>query len=1117
MNTRSHVLLGSALALLIPCLPVTGAVACTLTDPVAEEDTAQTPINTPPSSMPLQDYERDVLYPWLWGRGYADEALGWTVDSEVRDTGPFVEDTYYGTHPAVRIYYSPEVRSWIDSGRQGDLPDGSIIVKEMFLPPAAIYNELQQNSWFQQYPNQYQALESQLLTAWAVMIKDRGGDTKDGWFWSSPGNAPTLEEMLAPSSGNLDDNSHVSTSNFGVGTCIRCHASADGENTFVDSKNYLLDDSPLQFRVDNSWRTKDHLGATYTKISAFLKQHDVPADDTQALLLQMNLPEQQRPWTESDAQKAAAYVSAHMPRPIPLVPAKDAREAARRLSAKSAVNTDFVAGFADLEAMVRQNLSPAELQALSFPFQWADHVVPSPAIEHGGVDNPSEYITSDNCYGCHGGLGGAPYANTMFVQTGPKSGDGYNISEYGEWRWSPMGLAGRDPIFHAQLESELITLLQENGQLNDGQPASGDVRVTQQALTDTCLRCHGAMGLRQKGINQGGDILNPGFDANLFYIEKPLTEEQARNPDFTPPAHGVNPPSGLTPKEFYSSHDLGELAREGISCAICHRISPPDPVAAKAWVAEHPEWFGDDPVWSDSFFFLLGTNTTGLYTRNPANELFGPFDDVKVKPMENALGITPQVSPSMHHDTPFTADSAMCGTCHTINLPNIGSPTGENPILTALEPNPHFQGISHSIEQATYLEWLNSSYGLGKDNKKGPEFQSCQDCHMPNSFETLDGSVSIPQLATQIATIQDSTYPQAENQLSQEDLDIATRANYRRHELVGLNAFLIEMFNQFPDVLGVAGSDYETGASTGAQLAMDSMLLSAQQERVATVLVESVSIADNTMNIDVTITNKTGHRFPSGVTFRRAFVELLVFDTAGTVIWGSGRTNAGGLLVDADGRPLRTEFLDHKANPYDVLAEYQPNYQIIKSEVEVQIYEELITNAEHEFTTSFVHRVDHIKDNRLLPAGAVNAATFAGEVPGSEIGDQGKLLLEFMQATEAEGPSVVGGTDANGNSFPEDKNFTASPNAGTDQIRYAIALEDLRGKAARVQATLYSQSLMPAWFHQRFSLANAAKEAGYDTPETDRLFYLSSRLDLTGTPLEDWKMKIAADSATIAP
>ena len=37
----------------------------------------------------------------------------------------------------------------------------------------------------------------------------------------------------------------------------------------------------------------------------------------------------------------------------------------------------------------------------------------------------------------------------MILQPTPT--DKVNVSPYGEWRWSPMGLAGRDPIFFAQL------------------------------------------------------------------------------------------------------------------------------------------------------------------------------------------------------------------------------------------------------------------------------------------------------------------------------------------------------------------------------------------------------------------------------------------------------------------------------------------------------------------------------------------------------------------------------------------------------------------------------------------------------------------------------------------
>ncbi len=131
------------------------------------------------------------------------------------------------------------------------------------------------------------------------------------------------------------------------------------------------------------------------------------------------------------------------------------------------------------------------------------------------------------------------------------------------------------------------------------------------------------------------------------------------------------------------------------------------------------------------------------------------------------------------------------------------------------------------------------------------------------------------------------------------------------------------------------------------------------------------------------------------------------------------------------------------------------------------------------------------------------------------IGDQGQLLYEFMKSTEPEGASVVGGTDPNGRQFERDEDFTASPNHGTDRLRYEIPLDELNGHPASVRATLYSQSLMPAWFHQRFSLANEAKAAGYNTPETDRLFYLTSRLNLEGTALEDWKIEIDRDTRVV--
>lgn len=505
----------------------------------------------------------------------------------------------------------------------------------------------------------------------------------------------------------------------------------------------------------------------------------------------------------------------------------------------------------------------------------------------------------------------------------------------------------------------------------------------------------------------------------------------------------------------------------------------------------------DDVVWSDAFFYFMGKNNTGIYERAASDEILGPFDDIVEKPMEHAMGIKPILAPSMKEgDEPFIRDSAMCGTCHTINLPNIGLSKNKDPVLTALEPNENFQQLNHSIEQATYLEWLNSKYGPGKENKRTDSFKSCQDCHMPNRFALPNREANpdeIEPVATQIATIQDSTYPAVEHQLATEEIFVPVRADYRRHEFAGLNAFLIEMFAQFPEILGVNDHDYETSAKNGAQLSIDNMLLSVEEKRVATVEIGSVEIQGDDLVVDAKVTNKTGHKFPSGVSFRRVWIELLVMDEQDQVLWGSGRTNKAGVIVDGDGKILDTEFLTDRKK-------YQHHYQTISRQDQVQIYEELITNKSDEFTTSFIHRVKHVKDNRLLPEGWVPGKEFAGQTKDAGIGDQGELLKEFMEATDPEGIAKK-----------EDQDYMQSPGDGADRISYRIPADKIPG-ATQVQATVYSQAFMPAWFYQRFALAARAKENGYDTPAADRLFYLTSRLELEDTPLASWKIKV--DSTT---
>src|SRR5579862_8222600 len=111
--------------------------------------------------------------------------LGWCRDKWVRDTGPLIQGTAATVHPAVHIYYSPEVSKWLVNGRKGDIPDGAVIIKEQFSPvPATRYRDIAEK-------------DLGCSNDWTIMIKNSKG-AFDGWFWaevwngSKPSNSMNL-------------------------------------------------------------------------------------------------------------------------------------------------------------------------------------------------------------------------------------------------------------------------------------------------------------------------------------------------------------------------------------------------------------------------------------------------------------------------------------------------------------------------------------------------------------------------------------------------------------------------------------------------------------------------------------------------------------------------------------------------------------------------------------------------------------------------------------------------------------------------------------------------------------------------------------------------------------
>jgi len=97
-------------------------------------DRKRPPLPSTLDQKALQGYDR-TLFTWLDSGAY--HCLGWAKDKRVRDTGPYIAGKAYGTHPTVRIVYSPEVIAWMKNGRKGKIPDGAMIITVQSLPPAA--------------------------------------------------------------------------------------------------------------------------------------------------------------------------------------------------------------------------------------------------------------------------------------------------------------------------------------------------------------------------------------------------------------------------------------------------------------------------------------------------------------------------------------------------------------------------------------------------------------------------------------------------------------------------------------------------------------------------------------------------------------------------------------------------------------------------------------------------------------------------------------------------------------------------------------------------------------------------------------------------------------------
>jgi cytochrome c2 len=281
-------------------------------------------------------------------------------------------------------------------------------------------------------------------------------------------------------------------------------------------------------------------------------------------------------------------------------------------------------------------------------------------------------------------------------------------------------------------------------------------------------------------------------------------------------------------------------------------------------------------------------------TNRPA---YGQYANPRQEPMQNFVEFTPLLGT-------HTSTSEFCATCHDLKTPFVDA-KGD---IASTTPESEFP------EQMIYTEWDNSDFADGK-----PLAKSCQQCHMPQLAESVKIATRPP--------------------------NINARPGFAKHTFHGANTVMLDILSRNKDALGVSATGFAaTIADTRAFL-----------QQAASIDVNSTVVANGKLQVNLRLTNHSGHKFPSGYPSRRAYIHFTVKDKNDAVLFESGRMNADGSIVGAS----------TDTDLYSI----ESHYQEITSPDQVQLYEPIMENTDKAVTHTLLRAAKYAKDNRLLPSG----------------------------------------------------------------------------------------------------------------------------------------------------
>ena len=157
-------------------------------------------------------------------------------------------------------------------------------------------------------------------------------------------------------------------------------------------------------------------------------------------------------------------------------------------------------------------------------------------------------------------------------------------------------------------------------------------------------------------------------------------------------------------------------------------------------------------------------------------------------------------------------------------------------------------------------------------------------------------------------------------------------------------------------ILAIWGGDLDVSATQQEFSETIARVEQQLSQNTASLSLEELSLNGDSLETEIMIHVFTGHKFPTSIPTRRAWLHFVVKDSSGQIIFESGKQNPDGSIQG-------------NAADIDPLA-YEPHYELITQPDQVQIYEGIMQNSDKEVTYTLLRAGSYAKDNRLLPVGA---------------------------------------------------------------------------------------------------------------------------------------------------